>query len=328
MASVFNGGVNLKYSAKVEQQVWRQWIRYANNTTTASYAIPDYWLGWNQTTYQATTANNLTFNDNVFYVNGANAGTGSSEWVFDTTVGNYNSYKIVAWDKWNDHYEETREQKIARQVHEFVQWARYGARYPGRAQIGHGPIANLDELLAEVRTKIDVDLTPEQWREIEDGWQRGSEERIEDERQAELARMEREERERLQAEADRRAELLLLSLLTHDQKEEWLANRHVTEVAPSGRVWRLFPKWSGAACLMDGAVRRATLCLHPLERVPDVDVMAAILVGLRSGEEEHYIKIAVLHHGTWTREEEELRRGFKTQRVEQPEGYVVVPAVA
>lgn len=312
MASVYNGALG-NYSAKYQKDVWREWIQVANTNVTNSYRVPDYWSNWNQTYYQTTTTSNSV----NFYVNGTNVGTGYVDWVWQPTTQVY-----VDWNEWNEKYEETREQKIARRVHEFTQWARFGARYPDRAQIGHGPIASVEELLAE----IDFDLTPEQRREIEDAWQRGSEEHREDLHQAELARMQREERERMQAEADRRAELLLLSLLTHDQKEEWLAHRHVTEVAPSGRVWRLFPKWSGAACLMEGNVRRATLCLHPLERVPDADVMAAILVGLRNGEEEHYIKIAILHGGNWTAEENEIRRGFQTRRVERPDGYVVVAA--
>lgn len=325
MASIYNGGggfTNIR--AYKNDKIWRQWVGYQTNATTSVV-----WANWNDDWYGLSGTNSITMTNSAnIYLNDTYIGTGDNlqvEFVNDWAMNEPMRLKM-SWNNWNEHYEETQEQKIARRVHEFANWARLGARYPGQAQVGHGPVEDLDELLAEVAREIEAELTPEQWRAIEDGWQRGMEEHREDLHRAEIQRMAAEERERVEGEANRRAELLLLSLLTHEQKEEWLAHRYVTEVAPSGKVWRLYPKWAGAACLMAGNVRRATLCLHPLTRVPDVDVMAAILVGLRSGQEEHYIKIAILHGGEWTKDELDIRRGFQTRQIAQPDGYVVVAA--
>lgn len=326
MASVYNGQIGnyAKITTMNNRDIWRQWVGYQTNATTSVV-----WANWNDDWFDMNGTGSITTSNASVYLNDKYIGTGNTVQIQmdnDWLYMNEPMRLKMSWNQWNEHYEETQEQKIARRVHEYVNWARLGARYPGQAQVGHGPIEDLDELLAEVRETITAELTPEQWRAIEDGWQRGLEEHREDLHRAEIARMAAEERERVEGEANRRAELLLLSLLSHEQKEEWLAHRYVTEVAPSGRVWRLYPKWAGAACLMDGNTRRATLCLHPLERVPDVDVMAAILVGLRNDQEEHYIKIAILHGGDWTQEEQAIRRGFQTRQVQQPDGIVVVAA--
>ena len=291
-------------------KTWWAWNSiYAQSTTVSNIKI---WDAWNRSfKWDTGTGGGVYFSNN----------STTTEWVWLPTT---NIKFEATWDEWNYHWAETEEVKRAREVSQYVDLARAVA-YDGRRWPAY---PDFDAVVAHALTGLD--LTDDERRQLEDGWQRGREERIEADRQAEAARLREEERKLAQEAANRKAELLLISLLTHEQKEEWMAHRRVTEVAPSGRVWRLFPNWSGAATLMEGEVRRATLCIHPRERVPEADVIAAIITLLRSNEERHLIEIAVLHNGKWTPEEEEMRAHFRAETVYAPDqgAHIRVPAVA
>lgn len=274
----------------------------------------------------AVTKHNKTWADewvwNTTYTTATNIITVDNDWAFTQTGYAYIQFNDRSWYRWNEQHEETLAQKRERTMQRVVQAARSTARYHA---------SKFEDYLFSIRPNGEQ-FSEDELRLIEDAFQRGSEERVEDERQKAQARLAAEERVRLQAEANRRAELLLRSLLTHQQKQEWMSHRRVTEVAPSGRVWRLFPLWSGSATIMDGETRRATLCVHPRERVPDVDNVAALLMALRSGDEDHLIQIAILHGGHWTAEEEVIRRAHRQGPPEHGVrvvlGRVQVPVVA
>lgn len=121
----------------------------------------------------------------------------------------------------------------------------------------------------------------------------------------------RRAQEAAQVEVRRRAELLLLSVLTAAQKAEWLEHRYVTETAPSGRVWRFHPVRVGGVQLLgeDGRVR-TQLCVHPVDHVPDEDQIAALLLAVRFGDEDHVLATANLYQGRWGPTETQVRRTY------------------
>jgi hypothetical protein len=129
---------------------------------------------------------------------------------------------------------------------------------------------------------------------------------------------------RLRAEASvarrneviRRAEVLLQSLLSAEQKREWLEFRYVTERAPSGRLWRLTDRVAAGVLLLNeaGTARRATLCVHPSGNLPIADVIATQLLHLRTNENS-VITLANLHAGAWNEEERLLRQVASGQRM-------------
>lgn len=296
----------------------------ATNWTTIG-TIGNYFnVGTGAGTSITLTNNNATWADdwvwNTTYTSASFEITYNDAWAFKQTAAyNYIKFDERSWYNWNEKYELTVAEKRERLMQRVVQAARSTARHHG---------SKFEDYLFTIRRDGEK-FNDDELRLIEDAFQRGSEERVEDERQRAQARLAAEERARLAAEANRRAEMLLRSLLTHEQKQEWMSHRRVTEVAPSGRVWRLFPLWSGSATIMDGETRRATLCVHPRERVPDVDNVAALLMALRSGDEDHLIQIAILHGGHWTAEEEAIRRGRRVQREHGlGGGYIEVPVVA
>lgn len=150
-------------------------------------------------------------------------------------------------------------------------------------------------------------LTPEDFREYADKIQRIAEQRREREHQAQV------ERQRKEAEiiaADRKAEQLLVSLLSAEQKREWLEKRWVSETAASGRRYRLYPEWSGGVSIQradNQEVRRITLCIHPRERVPNCDAMVSNLLLIRA-DEDRLIRLAIRHdNGEWTAAETAIR---------------------
>lgn len=210
-------------------------------------------------------------------------------WQTSVTSSSY-TLSAVTWDAWTAQHEETRAEREERQ--------RQHARY--LAQQGQHVPAGLRGL-----------LTQDELRAWEDLRQRRAEERLERERQAAMR-----EEERQAAEA--RAQALLHSLLTAAQKREWLEHRRLTVAAPSGRVYRLLPGWSGNVCIMEGDVRRATLCVHPRVRVPDSDCIAAQLLTIMH-DEERLLQLAILHGGEFTADELEIRRRRETTRVLAPD---------
>lgn len=118
----------------------------------------------------------------------------------------------------------------------------------------------------------------------------------------------RQEREAAEATATERAELLLLSVLTAAQRDEWAEHRRVTETAASGRVWRFLPIRSGGVQLLDDHGRaRAGLCVHPGEPVPIADQIAGLLLAVRCGDEDHLIRLANITGGRWNADEHRIR---------------------
>lgn len=210
-------------------------------------------------------------------------------WQISTTSA-YTTAGTVTWDLWNNQYEETKVEREERQR----QHARYLAD-----QGQHIPVA-LRRL-----------LTDDELRAWEDVRQRRAEERLERERQAAMRAEEREA-------AEGRAQALLHSILTAAQKREWLEHKRLTVTAPSGRVYRLLPGWSGNVCIMDGDVRRATLCVHPRERVPDSDCIAAQVLTILH-DEERLLQLAILHGGEFSEDELEIRRRRRTEQVHAPD---------
>lgn len=311
-------------AGELRETVWHNWVQIANedngwvtlgtasNQTTFTYnKMDEIWARWN--VQWTTNATNITTEKYRYDF--------QRDWWYNSTGTTL--YNDVVWGRQNARYELTLEEKRERAIRAQVDAARATTHTHGPEEY---PLdAYLMLAFADLEYAGYTDLTDEEIRRIEDGWQRGCEEHIERLRQAELRRMEREQREREQAEANRKAELLLLSVLTHEQKKEWMSHRRVTEVAPSGRVWRLFPEWSGGATIMEGEARRATLCIHPRERVPEADNMAALIMALRSGDEDHLIQIAILHGGHFTEEEKQIRAGRQVERVQVAAGFIEVP---
>jgi hypothetical protein len=210
-------------------------------------------------------------------------------WQTSVTSSSY-TISSITWEAWTAQHEETRAEREERQR----QHARYLAQ-----QGQHVPVA-LRGLLTE-----------DELRAWEDLRQRRAEERLERERQAAMREEERQA-------AEVRAQALLHSILTAAQKREWLEHRRLTVTAPSGRVYRLLPGWSGNVCIMDGDVRRATLCVHPRERVPDSDCIAAQMLTILH-DEERLLQLAILHAGQFSEDELEIRRRRDTVRVHAPD---------
>jgi hypothetical protein len=207
-----------------------------------------------------------------------------------TTSSAYTTAGTITWDLWNNQYEETKAEREHRQRQHALYLLRQGSHIP---------------------TALRGLLTADELREWEDMRQRRAEERLERERQAAMREEERQA-------AEVRAQALLHSILTAAQKREWLEHRRLTVTAPSGRVYRLLPGWSGNVCIMDGDVRRATLCVHPRERVPDSDCIAAQMLTILH-DEERLLQLAILHAGQFSEDELEIRRRRDTVRVHAPD---------
>jgi hypothetical protein len=214
------------------------------------------------------------------------------------------------WKQWNHDYVEDKEE--ARRLAELEARARVLAACV-RAATGAG-----QRLEAFATIRLD-EYSDDEWRTVEDAYQRAYEERVEQDRARDRSRL-------AQLEAERKAEVLLLSILTAGQKREWLEHKRVTHVSESGRVWRLFPAWGGSVCLMDGEVRRTTLCLHTAQRIPDADNVVALLLSLRHGEENHLVAIANLHGGEFTEDELQIRRDHRNGA--RPAPPRIVPRIA
>jgi hypothetical protein len=108
-----------------------------------------------------------------------------------------------------------------------------------------------------------------------------------------------------QAAADQVAEQFLAGLLDDEQRAEWDSAHRVTHVGADGRVWRLFR--DGGVALMGAERSRARLCVHPAQRLPNADRVAALLMALRYGDEHMVIAKANLVDGCFTAREQEIR---------------------
>lgn len=217
------------------------------------------------------------------------------------------------WKQWNADYvkdkdEARRQAELEDERRQIAAHARVLASCVQAAQ-GQGTrlevlnIARLDE------------YNDDEWRTVEDAHQRAYEVRVEAERARNRNRL-------AMLEAQRKAEVLLLSILSAEQKREWLEHKRVTHVSSSGRIWRLFPQWAGGVTLMNGDVRRATLCLHTAERIPEADNIVGLLLSLRHGDEDHLISIANLSAGELTEDELQIRRERRKAR-----GPVIDPGI-
>lgn len=215
------------------------------------------------------------------------------------------------WKQWNTDYvkdkdEARRQAELEDERRRIAAHAQVLARCVAIAQAS----GNRLEAFAVARL---AEYNDDEWRTVEDAHQRAYEVRVEADRAAARVLVEH-------AEAQRKAEVLLVSILTAEQKREWLQYRRVTHVSPSGRTWRLFPQWAGGVTLMDdtGEVRRATLCVHTAARIPEADNMVGLLLSLRSGDEEHLISIANLSAGELTEDELRIRRERREGRGARP----------
>lgn len=211
------------------------------------------------------------------------------------------------WKQWNADYVKDKDE--ARRQAELEDERRQIAAHARVLQVCvTGATGQGQRLEAFAITRL-VEYNDDEWRTVEDAYQRAYEVRIE----ADRVRVRNEE---MMAEAQRRAEVLLISILTAEQKREWLEHKRVTHVAESGRIWRLFPTWAGGVCLMNeaGTERRATMCIHTSQRIPEADNMVALLLTLRHGEEERLIAIGNVHGGDLNEDELQIRRNYRAPR--------------
>lgn len=249
------------------------WIPVGTGTLTARYNYePENWAFATNTTA-------------VRYTPGV-------QWIWNTNSTTGTGYELAAWAGWQQTYNQVR---VTQQQSALTQ-ALAHADSMGRQE--------LDLDLAEFLERIDApDLGDEAVEQVMGRYDVAFAYAVND-------RLDRLAEHRRQAEADRRAERLLVSLLSAEQKREWLEHKHVTERAPSGRRWRFYPIWSGGSTILNGEsnVRRATLCVHYQEKIPNTDLMAGMLLALRNGDEHLVLAKANLHSGNFTPEEHTIRR--------------------
>jgi hypothetical protein len=116
----------------------------------------------------------------------------------------------------------------------------------------------------------------------------------------------------------------LLLLLSPRQKREWALFGRVTEIAPSGRPWRLYPSLSHGSVWPYRpewlSVARVRLCVIPIfdqaqrewwNQLDGSDVVTALIAALRGGDEDSLIQMAIIGEmskGRMTPEERAIRR--------------------
>lgn len=93
----------------------------------------------------------------------------------------------------------------------------------------------------------------------------------------------RREEERKKAEAT--AEVLLLRHLNPEQREEYRQHKYF-HVEVAGRRYRIDKGWAGNVKLIEGGKVAESLCIHPIERIPDQDNMLGQKLLLEWDEEE------------------------------------------
>lgn len=151
-------------------------------------------------------------------------------------------------------------------------------------------------------------------------WQNWNTQYVETQEQAEeRRRRDAEHRARIREtarrleEAEAKASALLLSILTVRQRREYRRYGRVTVKAPSGRIFRVQRGVVGNISIMEGDLRRATLCVHPGGNIPVDDVVAGQILAIMHCEEEVIAK-ANLHGGDWSESELEIRWQARTPR--------------
>lgn len=125
------------------------------------------------------------------------------------------------------------------------------------------------------------DQRAERERQLAEADARWEERRAEQVREADARQLEREA-------AQARAEELLLSLLSDEQRATYREHGWFEVRGSSGRRWRVRNRGqSGNVDLMPeiGDVREATFCAHPAERLPDADAHVAQMLALVTDDE-------------------------------------------
>ena len=230
-------------------------VPYYSGTTTGNSATADTWVRWN----------------NIY-----TTGTGSSTCI--TTCGN--SENPTIWRSWNDDWtsasNEIRISTSDATTSGNQIWAYWNSEWQHRL-VYPMPSGQLEHLQNQVYHPVSAEQR-EQWHR-EDAERR----RVAEEYMKKLA----EE----QAVAKERAEELLRSCLTSQQREE-LEQKHHFHLFVGNRKYRINRGRTRNIELVDeqGKVVKR-LCAHPSEMIPDADTMLAQKLMLET-DEESFLKIA------------------------------------
>jgi hypothetical protein len=127
------------------------------------------------------------------------------------------------------------------------------------------------------------------------------------------------EKERL----DQLAKQILNYLLSPDQRAEFTAYGYVTEMAPSGRAWRLYPRFNSAVLLVIPSNNlppqhwsaRVCLCVNMEtfyrdwpEHSSGLYNISAMLAAIRAGDEGRLLTYAVVESGAFSADDLAVRR--------------------
>lgn len=100
---------------------------------------------------------------------------------------------------------------------------------------------------------------------------------------------------RIAAEAEKRAEELLLAILTEEQRRTYRAHRYVVVEGRSGRRYRVRRCRVGNVDVVDRrGMIESRLCCHPAVWCPDQDTMAAQLLHIQHNEDD-FVRRANYH---------------------------------
>lgn len=120
----------------------------------------------------------------------------------------------------------------------------------------------------------------------------------------EQERRNREHRERIRRaglerqEAETRAEALLLSFLSEQQRGDYRNNQHIVVIGSAGGRYRIRPGLVGNIDWLDGnGAVGGSLCCHPRsEALPHPDIMLAQMLALIT-DEEAFVRLANRYNG-------------------------------
>ena len=95
--------------------------------------------------------------------------------------------------------------------------------------------------------------------------------------------------------SDRRAKKLLRSILTQEQYCHLIRRGYIDIPSPRNpqRIYRV-PREPGRVCVIEKERLQATLCLQPLEKVPDADIVAIHKLMIEADEETYLKKANVI----------------------------------
>lgn len=115
-------------------------------------------------------------------------------------------------------------------------------------------------------------------------------------------RLEELERKRIQAEADARAEELLLANLSYAQKNEYKQTQSFTVIGTKDRRFRVRKGRVGNVDVIDArGIIVDRLCAHPSDGVPDCDTMLAQKLVLEH-DDDFFMRVANRHGYSGSRE--------------------------